>query len=316
MSSLRVIIVKTTAFVAGLLCMLALMDTQLLRNAPTLESLKYRELLHPDVPADIVIFGSSIAVHGIRPETLLPRDCTPGRMYNFALYGAQPIFYRAWYDGLFRSSPHRPRAVILAVDWLSLDPDWKRVEQDSRYLPFRVFFNLWRSAPWSDRSMMLLNRSGVLRAGLDIVHVFLKSDAITRRYEDGYIALDGQQTGSPDPGRAVRMDGQSLAALTALITDVQQDGVALVLVHMPAMAPHTIADLPRLRQIYRRLAEHHGVPFVDFTDSERSTAFADPRLFSDGLHLNATGSNLLTNMLRAQLVTAVRGMPGMICSAE
>ena len=319
MSSLRVIIGRVTAFGVGFLLLLALLDMQLIRNAPTLEELKYRELLHPERPADVVIFGSSITVHGISPNELTPFvdvRCPVGRIYNFGYYGGQPIFHRAWYERLFRESVHHPRVVVIALDWLSLDVNWKRLEQDARFLPLRTFIALWRDAEWSDRSMMVLNRFRVFRAGPDIAHVVFKEDSISRRYFAGYIPLKGRQEQRPEKGRIVRMDGQALSALAVLVDDLHRDNIEVVLVQMPALVAESIQGLPRLRHIYRSLAVSRQVPLIDFTVGASAELFADPHLFSDGLHLNATGSALLTKMLARDLVGALRTGSHGLCQSK
>lgn len=301
MSALWIIFARLSVFIVGWLLIVTAIDAQLLRNAPTLNEVKYRELLHPVATADIAIFGSSITVHGIHPHSLASASCSTGRIYNFGQYGAQPIFYRAWYDRLFRASAHRPQVIVLALDYLSLDIDWKRLEQDAAYLPWRTFVAVWLNAESSDRSMMLMNRFRVFRAGADILHVFLKDDSISGRVEDGYIPLTGRQDRLPPSGRSVHMDGQVLSALAKLVDDIQRDHIQVVFVQMPVMDSPSFPALSRLRAIYRHLAESRGVPFIDFTEGTKSLAFSEPKLFSDGSHLNGTGSELLTTMLGTAL---------------
>lgn len=305
MPALRIIIGRLTLFIAGFLLLVAAMDAQLLRNAPTLNELKYRELLYPEATADIAIFGSSITVHGIRPQSLASAACAKGRVYNFGQYGAQPIFYRAWYERLFRTSAQRPQVIVLALDYLSLDDDWKRLEQDAMYLPWRTFLAVWLDATWSDRSMMLLNRFRVFRAGADIAHLVVTDNSMMHRVEDGYIPLRGSQSRLPPSGRSVYVDGRVLSELATLVDDIRRDDIRVILVQMPVMDAQSFPALSRLRSIYRNLAESRGVPLVDFTTGSWSLSFSDPRLFSDGSHLNGTGSELLTRMLGSAVRTAL-----------
>lgn len=316
MSALRIILARLAVFIVGWLLIVTAIDARLLRNAPTLNELKYRELLHPEATADIAIFGSSITVHGVRPQRLATASCSMGRIYNFGQYGAQPIFYRAWYDRLFRASAHRPQVIVLALDYLSLDIDWKRLEQDAAYLPWKSFVAVWLDAESSDRSMMLMNRFRVFRAGPDILHVFLADDSITRRVEDGYIPLTGRQDRLPPSGRSVHMDGQVLSALATLVDDIQRDHTQVVLVQMPVMDSNSFPALTRLRTIYKRLAESRGVLFIDFTAGTKAIPFSEPKLFSDGSHLNGTGSEILTTMLGAALRDFLPNELKTLCQAE
>lgn len=298
-------LLRVAGFILGFVAMFLFLDTWYLHAFPTTEYAKYQKILTADDPADVVIIGSSIAVHGVIPavlKTIQGGRCDFSRTYNFAEYGAQPIYFLEWYRHIYRARLPQPSLVIVALDRISFDASWRRLEQDARYLPLEVFFQLFLAEDAIGRETMIMNRFGLLQAGFDVKHLLLPDRSRADRLIDGYFPVFGRmQAFLPPRSQSVRLDMEAFAALGSLLDDITADGSAILLVHMPALGPDSIMGHEKLVAYYKNLARRKHIPLIDFNSTESGTLSLTPTMFSDNLHLNATGSLILSRELKTKI---------------
>jgi hypothetical protein len=90
--------------------------------------------------------------------------------------------------------------------------------------------------------------------------------------------------------------------LEKFITEVQSAGAELVMVESPAWRSESAdAAGAGMRELYRKLAEKHGLPFWCLNLRELPR-LADARYFSNIYHLNQQGSQIFTDALAVKLL--------------
>jgi hypothetical protein len=273
---------------------------------------QFRELLHSKSPADVVIFGSSTAVHGYVPSILSGTaglSCDFKRTFNFGMMGAQPTFYLQWYRLLFRRFYRAPSLVIVSLDWFSagaahgdLSHEQIALAQDSRYLPWSVFFTELRQAQTNhDRAVLLKNLVRVMGIGPDVRYFFMPHvDAGMAGYDRGYMPLDTHIDLAIGGDRAFAVNDAFLHDLSSLIEDIQAQGSSVLLVQMPIYDPQSIQGLAK-SSAFADLARAHHVTYLDYNGERRSALNAQADAFGDWSHLSRTGSEIFSTMLRRDL---------------
>ena len=109
-------------------------------NYPQHYKLQYDEIATKKDSFDGIIIGTSHATHSIMPSIL---DKTGIRFYNFALNGANPIFYSFWFKEVYLKSFKMPKYCIFQIDYFMFhNLSVSRVfEQDAEYFPFKTFLS-------------------------------------------------------------------------------------------------------------------------------------------------------------------------------
>ena len=114
----------------------------------------------------------------------------------------------------------------------------------------------------------------------------------------------GSLNNSGGPGRfdPFEISGDERAALERTLADLRQRGIEAVIVNMAVSVDYVRAhaggqqDLDRFRQEIEQIARDGGARFVDLTGAASAvTEFSDP------IHVNAAGSDLVTRALAAQV---------------
>ena len=115
---------------------------------------------------------------------------------------------------------------------------------------------------------------------------------------------DRYKIGDYGPGRfdPFEISGDERAALERTLADLRQRGIEAVIVNMAVSVDYVRAhaggqqDLDRFRQEIEQIARDGGARFVDLTGAASAvTEFSDP------IHVNAAGSDLVTRALAAQV---------------
>lgn len=285
---------------------LLLIDWRLDQNISYFWEYDYEEVIDPKVRANIVIFGTSHAKHGIDPRAL---EAPGRRVYNFALNGATPVFYKHWYNRLFRKNYPKPELILYGVNWFMWADDWigiRYFEQDSEYFPGRVFWDSLRDA---NLDRKLLFKNGFLfikeRQHLsDLLGVQRRQPAAgfdPTKYYRGYIPWN-----KPYDGKLVELRHESSLqleqAFEVLLDQYQSDGIRVVFFQSPEYRAGVQSSLilPGTRQ-FQQLAQKRAIPLLDYTLPQDRRISGDISLFSDWGHLNEQGSVLFSRILKQDL---------------
>lgn len=267
---------------------------------PDYSAQQFHELFHGTHPADMIVIGSSTAVHGYDPSIIGPN------FFNFGLMGAQPHFYREWYQ-IFKQYHPAPKTVIVSLDWFSGGANRANIQgndlalvQVSRYLPLRVLVPLFWHASLSDKGKMLANMIPILGIGPDIKYFFVhRDDPAMAGYDRGYMPLDGSIDLSQEMPRTFKADAVFLKDVADLLDDIQAQGSHIILVQMPIYQPQTIAGLDG--SVFQKLATERNIPYLDYNADRASALNQNTALFGDWSHLNREGSRVFSTQFRKDI---------------
>ena len=285
---------------------LLLIDRRLDHNITYFWEYDYEEIVDPKVRANIVIFGTSHAKHGVDPRAL---EAPGRRVYNFALNGASPVFYKHWYNKLFRKNYPKPDLILYGVNWFMWADDWigiRHFEQDSEYFPGWVFLDSLLDANL-DRKLLLKN--GFLffkerRHLSDLLGVQTRQPAKgfdPTKYYQGYIPWEKSYDGKLIELRH-ETSRQLEQAFEALLDQYQSDGIEVIFFQSPEYRAGVQSSLilTGTRQ-FQQLAQERAIPLLDYNLNEIQRINGDISFFSDWGHLNEQGSVLFSQILAQDL---------------
>ena len=266
---------------------------------------QYEEILHHTVNADNVIIGTSHATHGIQPEIL---NKTGKKFFNFALNGANPKFYLLWYKNIFRPYYKKPKYVIIAVEWFFFDKKWlsRMYEQDSEYFPQRAFLHNYLWDDELNESMLISNRYPLLKY-ISTPQKLFHHDAypfLISKYRYGYVPYQKEKRKIRDfYPQNISIDKDQQKYFEDLIKMLTDDGVKIIFINPPAYN----TDVQRYQNVpvyayYESLAQKYSIPFINYNTERRTfTINSNRHYFSDGGHLNYSGSYAFSKLLMEDL---------------
>lgn len=241
---------------------------------------------------DILIFGSSRAIHHYNPQILT--DSLGMTCYNCGQDGnGIVLFYGLWQ---MIKERYQPKMIIYDVNtsfdlykgesnqkylgWLRMDYDRPGVKQ--------IFSAVDPTEKYKMISMLYRHNSKFMQNITDYVHPIFGIEG------NGFLPLNGEL----DPMKIREKkkkkiqkteDGQKLDFINKLIDDTK--GVVLVFVAGPTWYKPRETDYLPIREICRR----RGVKFIDISADAKYVH--NNEWFKDGQHLNARGANEFTNDL-------------------
>lgn len=308
-----IFIKRAGAFLFGLLIILTCIELQLRKNLDSHEERHFQELFHSQQPADVIIIGSSTAVHGINPRFLENVQTSAGdfsRIYNFALRGGQMNFWKQWYDLLFTQYYSKPSLVIISVDWFGFAGDNRveGLEPYSRYFPFDVFVDVLLSKDAPDKISLWMNRFNFFSSRREIFHVFSAKtdfgDLRMDKYYRGFVPLERTiNTGQPPAIKDASWD----ETLEKLIDDLQAHDMRIVLIQTPNYIPGRVMRGVDTNALLRKLAEAKGIPLLNYNEERASKINYTPDYYADYAHMNETGSNTFSKILKTDLEEILKG---------
>lgn len=303
---------RSGLFLLGLVLILTGIELRLRANLDSPERRHFEELFHTQHSADVIIIGSSTAVHGINPlylEGIKTSAADFSRIYNFALRGAQMNFWKQWYDVLFARQYPTPSLAIVSVDWFGFAGDNRvgGIEYYSRYFPFNVFLKLLWNRAVPDKVALWMNRFYVFQARRDIIHVFfprmdfgqLRMD----QYYKGYVPLDRTiDTRKPPAVKAASWDN----SLEQLLDDLLARHVRIVLIQTPNYIPGRVMQGKDTNALLAKLARAKGIPLLNYNTEKASALNFNPDYYADYAHMNEAGSRAFSLLLKADLEKLLR----------
>lgn len=272
--------------------------------------LQYKEAINNKINADNIIIGMSHATHGIQPKIINTKGNT---FFNFALDGANPIYYFNWYKFIFKPNYKKPKYLILTIDWFFLDDKWlwRRFEQDSEYYNAELFFDLLIKKNEFDKTMLFENRYPVLKFKKLIIPGIFNHDKKTfpiSGYNNGFIPFVPKEVKVDEfyPEKVV-IHKKQLVKFEKLISQFNSDSIQVIFVTTPTYnlrsAPYI--DLP-IYNYYKSIAAKYSIPYLNYNTDKRSSINSTINYFSDGGHLNYAGSTEFSKILKRDLETILK----------
>jgi len=270
-----------------------------------------REVVENREHAELVIFGSSYANFGINPKYLEPLGY---RVYNFATTAASPSYYLEWYQRIFRPYYDRPRVIVYQADWFVFGGSIRsrKFEDDSQYLPWRVFFECLSSDQY-DRFHLFIRRFPILKFRDEFESWRRERPRMIKEldgYYKGFMPLSNVPN-SADDIAPINWDPDTFAKnmddFERLLDEFQKDGAMVVLVQVPNYLPAFMGD-KRLQNVMTsqnrniaQIAKKRGIIFLNYNEERASKINESYELFAEAHHLNGEGAKRFTIVLEKDL---------------
>jgi len=267
---------------------------------------RYKELFDHSVDASILILGSSNSAHGIVPSLLKLTE----PVFNFSFNGATSNFNLAFYREYLKQYYRKPSYLIYVLSPNSFSHFWRNIEDDVVYTPINKAANDYLLLrPWnlevfkstciaSDVIKSLIvdhHRSQGLYKGIDM-----------RTYENGYVAYSSGEKFNLLQEKSITAEYNEIAALEALLWELKQDGVNIILVTLPSPnKQYRQTDLDTFDETIEELAANVQVPLIKAKNIAPDFG-NDYTLFNDEVHLTEKGANLFSSKLGAALRKLVK----------
>jgi hypothetical protein len=253
---------------------------------------------------DILIFGSSRAIHHYIPEILTEK--TGLSCYNAGCDG-QSLFYDY---ALFKSILVRrtPEKVILDLSKFSLYFDQFHYDRLSHLYPYyRDNAELRKVIDLKDRSGRYVRLSKLYTFNSTIL-VILKSFVSPRTDYNGYIPyptdhrMDSSEISYEPLGIDMyigymaeeRLDEQKINILNQFVDDALEAGIDLYIMESPYFFLQKDTDNASLAKIRDILEEKH-IRYYNFSNDKIFSL--NPGLFGDGIHLNPAGAEIYSQLV-------------------
>jgi hypothetical protein len=299
---IRLRIKKKVLFFSILALMLVLMNAWLDRELNPHYPLKYSEVFHPRVNADVVILGACEVAQGINPKYL---EGNHSKVFNFALNGAGPSFHLKWYKNIFQPHYPRPLYVIYGVHWAMFDETLyqRKLEHDSKYFPRQFLYDGLRDL--DALTTLILNRFAFIRERKQLTHrLFGRGEGhlVFSRYYQGFIPYE--RRGRVDRKTDVKLQNSKaqIHAFEELLDEFEKSKIQVILVQVPGYLPaQNFSNIEESMRLINRIAEERKIPFLDYNTKRIPNINTDPSMFADWLHLNERGSDAFSRLLKGDI---------------
>ena len=244
---------------------------------------------------DILIFGSSRAIHHYNPQIL--SDSLGMSCYNCGQDGNGIILFYAWWQMM--KGRHCPKVIIYDVtpgfDLIAGDDNhrylgWLRSEYENESVK-EIFEEIDPIEKYKMQSMMYRYNSKFLQNITDYFHPVFQISS------NGYLPLEGEMDKmrtkdiSSDGGSSFVFDLQKLYYLKEFVKDVKEQGIILVFVSSPNWYVIDETHFSPLVEI----CKIQNIPFFNF--SKDTNYVKRDEMFIDGVHLNSCGADAFTKKL-------------------
>lgn len=246
----------------------------------------------------IVFLGSSRDKHGVIPKII--KEKTGLSVYNGAFDGAGMTYIRG--AEAFLTAHYRPEWLVISV--IHLGQERGDIRKLAPYLSEPAVRSLLAGYPWQVRlkyGWLQTPRYNSMLLKL-IKHRFEGPDS-----RAGYEPFYGKAPEAiPDAGAlasVVQEFKQGEPMLEALLADVREKGIKLVLLELPTgRAKSSLSYF-----VYRDLAKKQGVVFLDFSKGGAEELPLPEDCFFEEGHLNDKGARIFSEALGAKLAELAAG---------
>lgn len=241
---------------------------------------------------DIVIFGSSRAIHHYNP--LIMQDSLGMSCYNAGRNGNGIIFCYGQYRLL--TSRYHPKVIIYDIEInfdLTEDDKTKYLDWLKRYYDRSgidsIFWSVDKTMRFKMLSQMYRYNGSFISIASDCVNP-LQNDIKGYRPLNGIMEYEPVAKGKDEKEKELVYDSLKLEYFQRLITDCKKSGTTLIF----ALSPLYKAK-PQDAEIFQPLidmADRNGVPFINhYADTTYCTKRKN---FEDSYHMNKQGANAYT----------------------
>lgn len=276
------------------------------RNLHSTYILKYEELYNSSKPADIIIIGSSHSAHGINPtEINLPDK----RIYNFSFNFAGPRFQSGLVN-LVKKHNKKPELVIFSVDWFMFDDRYltRSIASDLRFMPLHDQTGLPGIISLPKKllgRLYVTHESSLLRSLLDNYtgrQQEIDARVLLGDYSAGFTPYDGPFVSYNNISGKISTDASLMHEFIQLTRSLINDGIQLVFIQPPEYLPESdLNNMSINNRIIAKIAQEHGIPFLNYNDERKSGLNNDSRYFTDISHLNLLGATTYSRVLSGDI---------------
>lgn len=301
----RLFISKVILFIIIFMIVDFLIGSVILNSFFNQKSGKYARIMHSikNTEADILIFGSSAANHHYIPQ-LFEKGLNQST-YNVGVQGQYIIFFLALQELILERLD--PKVIILNVDsrWLNESQDaYDRLHDlhpyywdyynilkpilslNSRFIDFKLLFKTYQTNS----------------THLHMIYYYFSPQADFQ----GYKPLYGNFKKLPDVEKESKnriklkereIDQNFVNAFSKFISNAKNKNIKLIFSVSPTIFGVDI-DSPNNNSMMKlkEIAELEKIPLYDFSNDARFKN-RDDLFFTDGVHLNDEGAQLLSNLL-------------------
>ena len=248
---------------------------------------------------DVLIFGSSRAIHHYNPQVLL--DSIGMSCYNCGQDGNGIVLFYGWWQ--LMKNRHQPKMIIYDVnpsfDLLKGEDNskylgWLRSEYDNEDVK-HIFNDIDDSEKYKMLSMMYRYNSKFLQVVTDYLHPLFNISS------NGYLPLKGKmdkmkiKKSNKVDKPTIEFDKLKLSYMDAFIKDTKERGIKLIFVASPIWYGKNEEQFIPIEN----LCVKEGIQFYNYSND---TVFMHcDKMFKDGNHLNAYGADIFTQYLCNQL---------------
>lgn len=243
---------------------------------------------------DILIFGSSRAIHHYNPEILT--DSLGLSCYNCGQDGNGIVMFYGWWQII--KNRYLPKCIIYDVnpsfDFVTGEDNhkflgWLRSEYDNDSIK-KIFEDIDNTEKYKMFSMMYRYNSKFLQCITDYIHPIFSIKG------NGFLPLSGEMDkmkikSHPEESKSIVYDSLKIKYLENLTIDAKRNGVNIIFAASPMWYGIDKNNFTPLINICKK----HNVRFLDF--SNNSKYVHNNEYFKDGSHLNAKGADEFTKDL-------------------
>ena len=290
------------------------MVTAGLRKTELPQYAEWNAVLSGEAAADVIVQGSSRAWVGLSPAIIggrLGMSC-----YNLAVNGYPLDMELARYR-LYRAHAQDPKIIIQSVDTYSFNtrPDLFDNNQFLPYLseePVREAVEPYRYFHWYDYELPLVRYRGKLELMWRGMAEFLGIRHYVNHRDRGYQPQDLQWSDEfaefveAHPNGYEQVWKQTMVdEFDEFLSECGRDGIMVVLVYPPEYfgARELLNNREELFAIFRRLADKHGVEFLDYSYDQMAN---DTKYFYNSQHLNRLGAETFSARLAEDLAALLQ----------
>jgi hypothetical protein len=245
--------------------------------------------------ADVLVFGSSRAIHHYVPEVF--ENKLKMSFHNCGRDDCNLIYHMALISCIL--DRYTPKHVIIELNTneLSLSEEGKL----SVLTPYKdkpeVYSYLKYNSQYQDIKML----SGTYVYNSMLFHIIAANLGFAPSDHEGFVPLHGKlEYYAPTVNPQTPPKADRVALLDSLLQKLSAKHVPTTLVISPVWSKFNEPD-PQVEAIQKLIAKYPGTQFFCY---ENDPAFLDNKLFDDGRHLNVTGATKFSQDLTDKMLAA------------
>lgn len=292
-------------FCLTLLVVIIIIEQRLSVNTKTDIDLKYEEVYYPKVNANMIVFGNSHA-GGIDPAILENEDYN---VYNFYFGGCSPLYYRIWYNEIFKKKYPKPKYLIYVVDWAMMDSSLaRRFEVDIRLVSFSTLLNLFINEPNLSKIDLITKSFYIVTNRKQLHNIFYPRTGVdVSKYYRGAFPANKK---NPIMGESPKHVSNSLlqqSEFVKLLNQFKKDDINVIFVSTPEYIPSwRTTDILESYKYFEKHAEERNIPYLNYNKNLESEINYDSTYFNDWVHLNEKGAKKFSEMLSSDLQKLIK----------